>query len=95
MGSTRPEASSATQCAPTEVLPQWSRDHARACVAVIGGILLLVFGWALVGLAYTVLGILSLGLGFIVLLGRRAMPIDSGVWAYRTTDANNRRTHAA
>ncbi len=58
---------------------------------MIGGILLLVFGWALVGIVYTVLSILSLGLGFIVLLPvLLAVPIISGVWAYRTAQANNR-----
>jgi hypothetical protein len=63
---------------------------------VIGGILMLLFGWALVGIAYVVLSILSLGLGFIVLLPvLLAVPIISGVWAYRIAQANNRRTHAA
>jgi hypothetical protein len=59
---------------------------------VIGGILMLVFGWALVGLAYVILSILSLGLGFIILLPvLLAVPIISGVWAYRIAEANNRR----
>ncbi len=59
---------------------------------VIGGILLLLFGWTLVGIGYVVLSILSLGFGFIILLPvLLAMPIISGVWAYRIAAANNRR----
>ncbi len=59
---------------------------------VIGGLLMLVFGWALVGIVYTILSILSLGLGFIILLPvLLAVPIISGVWAYRIATANNRR----
>jgi hypothetical protein len=47
---------------------------------VIGGLLMLVFGWTLVGIAYVVLSILSLGLGFIILLPvLLAVPIISGV----------------
>lgn len=59
---------------------------------VIGGILMLIFGWALVGIVYTILSILSLGIGFIVLLPvLLAVPIISGVWAYRIAQTSNRR----
>ncbi len=57
----------------------------------IGGIILLLFGWGIVGFAFVVAGILSLGLGFCLLLPvLAAVPLLSGFWARSIAIRNNR-----
>ncbi len=58
---------------------------------ILGGIILLLFGWGIVGFAFVVAGILSLGLGFCLLLPvLAAVPIISGLWAKSIAERHNR-----